>query len=199
MTFVLPKISSDEAREILGRRSKLSLRPQREMKKLELLYFPYYLHRVTVSQGGEEHEVVACTDGISSGFSFLDTKQLVFSDESWVLGFGFLVSPEDARKACLDHLRWHLVRQGLRLKVRASATEIRGTEEIHYPYWVAYFRKGSGYDFRAVDAVTGGIEGIRMRRTFLKAFSAHAAARQRSDDSRAAREPPQEDRVKEAR
>ena len=49
--------------------------------------------------------------------------------------------------------------------------EIRQVERIYYPYWVAYFKGAGGYDFRAADAVSGEVQGIRMRETFLTAFS----------------------------
>ncbi len=177
MRFVVPKLSLDEARRILGRRSKLSLRRKREMKKMELLYLPYYVHTVTVSQGNDEHEIVVCTDGICSAFSFFNAKETAFCEEASGEVFDFLVSPEEAERACRDNLRWHLIRQGLRLKVKASVKEIRKIESVHYPYWVAYFKGADGYDFLAADAVTGEIQGVRMRKTFLTAFSEHAAAR----------------------
>jgi len=141
------------------------------MRRLELVYLPYYVLRVGVSQGGDEHEVVVCIDGICCGFSFFDAKQVAFRDRARGTVFDFVVSVEEAKQACLDNLRWHLVRQGLRLKVSASITEIRKEEKIFYPYWVAYFKGASGYDFRAADAVTGEVQGVRMRNVFLTAFS----------------------------
>ncbi len=177
MRFVVPKLSPEEARRILSRRPKLSLRRKREMKKVELVYLPYYVHTVAVSQGNDEHEIVVCTDGTCSAFSFFDAGEMGFREEASGEVFDFLVSPEEAERACLDNLRWHLIRQGLRLKVKASVKEIRKIERVHYPYWVAYFKGADGYDFRAADAVTGEIQGVRMRETFLTAFSQHDAAR----------------------
>ncbi len=171
MRFVEPKVSLEEARGILGRRRRLSLRRKREMKKTELLNLPYYLYRVAVSQGNDEHEIVVCTDGIGGGFSFFDESGKVFSEQGGGEVFDFLVSQEEAERASLENLRWHLVRRGLRLKVKASVKEIREVERIHYPYWVAYFRGPDGYNFRAADAVTGEVQGIRMRKTFLTALA----------------------------
>lgn len=171
MRFVQPKVSPEDAKKILVKRPKLSLRRRRDMRKMELLYLPYYLYRAVISQGGEQHEVLVCTDGISCGFSFFDTRQTAFCDEASGEVFDFVVSAEESRRTCLDNLRWHLLRQGLRLKVRATVGEIRDAGKIYYPYWLAYFKGDGGYDFRIADAVTGEIQGVRMRRTLLAAFS----------------------------
>jgi len=173
--FVLPKIPAEEARRIISRRGLFFLRHKREVKKMELVHLPYYVHTVVVSQENGEREVLTCTDGISSGFSFFDASQLTFCDEASGMAFGFLVSAEESERACLESFRWHLVHRGLRFRVRASLKEIRSTERIYYPYWVGYFRTRRGYDFRAADAVTGEIQGPRMRKVFLTAFSQGAA------------------------
>lgn len=175
MRFVVPKVSSEEARRILNKRGRFSLRRKREMRKIELLYLPYYVHKVVVRQGDEEHEVVACTDGIEGGFSFFNLDGISLSDEVPGEVIEFMISPEEAKRLCLENLRWHLVRQGLRLKVRARVKEVRETWKVYYPYWVAYFKGAGGYDFRVADAVTGEAQGVRMRKVFLKAFSRGSA------------------------
>jgi hypothetical protein len=171
LRFVVPKVPSDEARQILGKRRRFSLRRKDEIKKAELAYLPYYVHKVAVRQGGEEHEVVACTDGIEGGFSFFNIEEMELSDEARGEVIDFVISPEEAERSCRENLRWHLIRQGLRLKVKACTKTILRTDKIWYPYWVAYFKRDSGYSFRAADAVTGEVQGARMRSVFLKAFS----------------------------
>ena len=140
------------------------------MKKTELVYLPYYVHKAVVRQGDAEYEVVACTDGIEGGFSFFNVEEMTSSDEAPEEVIDFVLSPEEAVRCCRDNLRWHLVRQGLRLKVKARVEEVRGTQRLYYPYWVAYFERGGRYDFRTADGVTGEVQGVRMRSLFLKAF-----------------------------
>jgi len=141
------------------------------MKKVELVHLPYYIFRATVSQGGDEHEIMVCVDGIACGFSFFNGNGVAFHDEASGEVFDFRVSAKEAERACRDSLRWHLVRQALRLKVKPSVKAIHSVEELYYPYWVAYFRRRDRYEFRAADAVTGEIQGVRMRNAFLTAFS----------------------------
>lgn len=184
LRFVVPKVSSEEAWGILNSRSRFSLRRKGEMKRAELLYLPYYVHKVVVRQGDAEHEVLACTDGIEGGFSFFNLGEMRLSDEARGEMIDFVLSPEEAERCCRENLRWHLVRQGLRLKVKASTKTILRTDQMWYPYWVAYFKKDSGYGFRAADGVTGEVQGVRMRSVFLKVFSAGAVCAAVSDSPR---------------
>jgi hypothetical protein len=187
LRFVSPEVPSEEAKLILSKRGRLSVRRKGEMRKVELIYLPYYLHKVVVSQGDKEHEVVACTDGIEGGFSFFSPERMSLCREAPGEVVDFIISPEEAERSCRENLRWHVVRQGLRLKVKAEVKKVRQTQRIHYPYWVGYFKKGGQYDFRAADAVTGEIQGVRMRKVFLKAFSRVGAIADVEDSPQKAR------------
>jgi hypothetical protein len=63
-----------------------------------------------------------------------------------------------------------LLEHGLRTRTHPSAEEISEGRKVLYPFWVAYFKKKKGYDFKAIDAVSGEIQGIRMRRLFMNAL-----------------------------
>ena len=39
---------------------------------------------------------------------------------------------------------------------------------IILPLFMGYFKKKKGYDFKALDAVSGEIQGVRMRRVFMR-------------------------------
>jgi len=171
MQFVQPRISEEEARKLLGKRGGFPFRRKGEIRKVELVYLPYYLHRAVVAQGAEEHDVLVCTDGISGFFSFFDSTHVAFCERACGEVLDFVVSAEEALRASADGLRWHLLHQGLRLKVRASVRGIREVARIHYPYWVAYFKRSDAYGFRVADAVTGEIRDARIRAAFLKGLS----------------------------
>ena len=51
-----------------------------------------------------------------------------------------------------------------------ATAEISGCQKVLYPFWVGYFQKGNKYDFKAVDAVSGEMMGVTMRKVILKAF-----------------------------
>ncbi len=63
-----------------------------------------------------------------------------------------------------------LLEHGLRNKRRVSIRDISEPERVHHPFWVAYFKKRGSYDFKALDAVSGEVQGIKMRKVFLAAF-----------------------------
>ena len=63
-----------------------------------------------------------------------------------------------------------LLEHGLRNKTSTTVQNISNAREILYPFWVAYFQKENAYDFKALDAVSGEVQGIRMRKVFLRAF-----------------------------
>jgi hypothetical protein len=75
-----------------------------------------------------------------------------------------------ARETALDEYRWLMLEHGLRNKRAVSVQEISEPEKVHYPFWVAYFKKRGSYDFKALDAVSGEAQGIKMRKVFLAAF-----------------------------
>ncbi len=82
----------------------------------------------------------------------------------------FVQSPEVARETAVQEYRWLLLEHGLRSKRTVSIREISEPQKVHYPFWVAYHKKRGSYDFKALDAVSGEVQGIKMRKVFLAAF-----------------------------
>lgn len=76
----------------------------------------------------------------------------------------------------MEEYRWLLLEHGLRNKRKVSVQTISEPEEVHYPFWVAYFRKRGSYDFKALDAVSGEVQGVKMRKVFLAALRQMARA-----------------------
>ena len=63
-----------------------------------------------------------------------------------------------------------LLEHGLRNKTTTTVADIRQVGGMHYPFWVGYFKRGEAYDFSALDAVSGEVQGVRMRKVLLAAF-----------------------------
>lgn len=82
----------------------------------------------------------------------------------------FAISSSDAARLALDQYKGILLEHGLRTRNHPHATEISEGRKIHYPFWVGYFKKKNGYDFKALDAVSGEIQGIKMRKLFMHAL-----------------------------
>lgn len=82
----------------------------------------------------------------------------------------FVQEATAARETAMQEYRWLLLEHGLRSKRTVSIEEISDPEKVHYPFWVAYFKKRGSYDFKALDAVSGEVQGVKMRKVFLAAF-----------------------------
>ena len=82
----------------------------------------------------------------------------------------FAISSSDAAKMALDQYRKTLLEHGLRTRSHPHAKEISEVRKIYYPFWMGYFLKKKGFDFKALDAVSGEIQGVRMRRLFIRAL-----------------------------
>jgi hypothetical protein len=115
--------------------------------RVELVYLPYYLASV-----------------------FFIGDALIREPGCDGAACDFVQSSSAARETAMQEYRWLMIEHGLRNKLTVSVEEISEPERVHYPFWVAYFKKRGSYDFKALDAVSGEIQGIKMRKVFLAAF-----------------------------
>lgn len=170
MNFILPVISKQEAQQIFSKRKIFFRRSPGEIVNLELIHFPYYTFEVTVKTKKGEQKVSISVDGISGTFAFLNLDKVTISEEG-AGSFDFEFSFEEAEKIGKREYKGVILQSGLLAKTPSELKEIRKTYEIYYPFWVCYYKKRNLYDFSALDAVNGKIEGIKMKPVFLKAFS----------------------------
>ena len=126
---------------------------------------------VQVKLAAEISTTEISVDGLVGTFAFFDRKGLEFSQEGEGLVPRFELDEEQALEIALDEYRRHLLHQGLKRRKKASIQNVIHIEKIYYPYWVAYFSKGEGYDFDAIDSVSGARQGVKMRAAFIKVFS----------------------------
>lgn len=149
-------------------------------EKLEVLYLPFFLFDVAVEKETREKDrgfsgrqnVTLTVDGLLG-------HAVLFAEDAWdiendpkphVPVCDFTLSSSRAAEVALDQYKGVLLEHGLRTRSHARAAAISEGRKIYYPFWVAYFKKKKGYDFKALDAVSGEIQGVRMRRIFMKAF-----------------------------
>ncbi len=108
---------------------------------------------------------------------FFLTRELEFTSFEDQQICHFEVSALEAKALALDQYKRMLLEHGLRNKVATTVHDISDAEQMLYPFWVGYLQKGDGYDFRALDAVSGEAQGVRMRKVFLRAFRQLESAR----------------------
>jgi hypothetical protein len=186
--FIKSRISQQQAENIFStKKSSLSLisklfprKSQISPERLEVLNLPFYLFDVLVKKevkGREntpasQQHVTLSVDGLL-GHAVLyaeDTLDIENDPKTPLPSCDFEISSSVAAKMAFDQYKGILLEHGLRTRSHPKAEEISEGRKICYPFWIGYFKKKKGYDFRALDAVSGEIQGVRMRRVFIKAF-----------------------------
>jgi len=125
---------------------------------------------VKVSLDGDTQNVGVAVDAVLGSTVFFVGETLDRKRGSDGAACDFAQAPSVARETAIQEYRWLLLEHGLRNKRTVSLQEISEPERVHYPFWVAYFKRRGSYDFKALDAVSGEVQGIKMRKVFLAAF-----------------------------
>jgi hypothetical protein len=186
--FIKPKMSRQQAENFFAIKkspfllmSKLFPRIfQISPKRLEVVYLPFYLFDVMVEKDikGQDNtptsqqQVTLSVDGLL-GHAVLyaeDDLDIEKDPKTPTPTCDFELSSSDAARLALDQYRGILLEHGLRTRSHPRAEEISEGRKIYYPFWVGYFKKKKGYDFKAMDALSGEVQGVRMRRVFMKAL-----------------------------
>ena len=172
--YVTPEISEKEARNILSRRKSLLSRIMRKKhiipRKTELIHLPFYLFEITLESKLKAQNLNISLDGLLGNTIFFIGDNMKYKTEPKNPICQFILSSPDAQSIAQEEFRWILLEQGLRSKKALSIRSISEAKKIFYPFWVGYFRKGGTYDFKALDGVSGEIQGVKMRKVFMKAF-----------------------------
>jgi hypothetical protein len=138
--------------------------------RVECLHLPYYCFDVTVRQDDETHTVTVAADGVLAATVFFVEASLPRVRAPLDQSCPFVAGADQARETVLREYRSLLLEHGLRSRRSVAVESVSEPEQVHYPFWVGYFRKRSSYDFKALDAVSGELQGVRMRKVFLAAF-----------------------------
>lgn len=149
--------------------SKLRRIPSR-LKRIELVHIPYYSFDVAIERDGGEQHVRIAVDALLSNTTFFVSEELEFETPESPPACEFVLKASEARDAALEEYKGLLLEHGLRNKKASVVRDISDAECFYYPFWVGYFHGATGYDFRALDAVSGEPQGMKMRKVFLSAF-----------------------------
>lgn len=186
--FIKPKISQEQAKHLFSSKknsrffiSKLLGRKNREApEKLEVVYLPFYLFDVLVEKEIKGKSAGDTTSkNVTLSVDGLLGHAVLFAESTLEVGKNpdkpaptcdFAISSAEAAKIALNQYKGILLEHGLRTRSHSRAGEISKGMEILYPFWIGYFKKKKGYDFKAIDALSGEIQGIKMRRLFMNAL-----------------------------
>ncbi|MDZ7261753.1 MAG: hypothetical protein ONB05_06585, partial [candidate division KSB1 bacterium] len=170
--FVKPQISKEQAEEILSsQRGLFSFQFRKAtLLRVELVFLPCYLFTILLNQNREEREIQVTIDGIQGSFALFQDRGIQFTDRPEAEFFKFQLSSQEAREKALEVCRGQLIRWGFRKRHPSQIKGVVEQKKVGYPYWVGYFKRKEAYDFKLIDAVSGSLQGIPMRRLLLVAF-----------------------------
>jgi len=172
--YVKTEISKDEARQILSQRSSfLPIRIKRKPvppKSLELMHLPFYLIGIQLNGKSGKQEATISLDGLLGSSIFFAKSDLNYTEKIENPICPFVLPKPEAQKKALKEYRWILLEHGLRTKKSSTVEKVTGVRAIFYPFWIGYFQRKKAYDFKAVDGVTGELQGVKMRKIFLRAL-----------------------------
>lgn len=172
--YVKAEISKEEARRALSQRSSfLPVRIKRKPvppKSVELMHLPFYLIGIQLNGESGKQEATISLDGLLGSSIFFAKSDLNYTEKIESLVCPFVLPQSDAQEKALREYKWILLEYGLRTKKSTTIEKITEVKAIFYPFWVGYFQRKRAYDFKAVDGVTGELQGVKMRKIFLRAL-----------------------------
>jgi hypothetical protein len=169
MEIVKPLIREKEAIELIKKKRKFFIK-RIKIVKAELAYLPYYLFKLQINFKEGEKEILAVSDGVSGSFAYWSGEGVTFIKNNAINFFDFRIDSKTARKEIETKYREILFNFNLQKRDYACLKGIKEIKKFYYPYWIVYFKKGNFYDFKAIDAVSGEIQGVKMKRVFIKAL-----------------------------
>jgi len=176
--YIKPEITPAKAEQILLTKSKSFLKKierfASSLKRTEILYLPYYLVEMEVLHNTNTRHILLTVDALLGNSFMFTSEQLVFLPEANHEQCEFGLDLNTAREIAINEYKWLLFPHGFRRRKKIELKKITSIKQIYYPYWIGYFKTRKGYDFKAVDGISGEIQGIRMRKVFLKAFRNNA-------------------------
>jgi hypothetical protein len=173
--YLKPKISGEEARILLTQKKKFFrekyFQKKAELTRVELIYLPILLFEADLEGKTVQFQRKLSVDALTGypSFFYADENDLD-TERPEAVCTEFLLSEEEALKVAKEYCRGYFLEQGLRVRQHATLLDIRYLKQLYFPFWVGYFKKSGKYDFKAVDAISGASQGVRLRKIFLKAF-----------------------------
>jgi len=172
--YLAPKINAASAQNLIRQKKSLFFKKVKlekaPLKRIELIYLPFFIFEACLEKKAGDFSLLISVDALEGSPAFFKTELNTSAELPPNPVCEFIISSAVAEQVARDFCRGYILEQGLRLKNQAQLKHIQLVQKLFYPFWVGYFQKGNKYDFKALDAIAGVVEGIRMRKVFLKAF-----------------------------
>ncbi len=174
MKYMHPVISEHQALEKLSKKGLFQ--KAAPLKRIELVYLPFFLHTFEISRSNRTSRLSALCDAV--------TGVVVVPDDGFKPDFhahgesrDYLIEPRLDAESALDIAREEV----MQLVLREAFKQPLGRElnirqvtvlEIALPYWIGYAKRGERYSIKSVDGMTGAKVGFRLRSALLAGLTA---------------------------
>ncbi|MEE4310752.1 MAG: hypothetical protein V2J62_02685 [candidate division KSB1 bacterium] len=170
--MILPKYTKDEVEKVYhSYRGKLVQRFKYRktlISHMELVYIPYHIFEMDTEKS--KAALQFCVDAIIGSVSVFDPGEAEYSEEINQPVGDVIINRSDAEEAAIQFARDFILQKGMKHKISITMRDIRYQRMIYYPFWIIYLKRSGKLDFLAIDALAGDVQGIQMRRMFLKMF-----------------------------
>ncbi len=166
--FVRPLIAREEAERNLTPKRRFFFRTNKRLQKVELVYLPYFWVNVETEFKGKKEILVIAVDAIEGIAVFPKEKFVQFEEKEDASAIPFLLAEKGVEPAVFSAARDFSLQVGIREKLPLKIGKILSKERMYYPFWMAYYSTSKGLTFTALDAVSGAVQGVKMRQVFVR-------------------------------
>jgi hypothetical protein len=146
------------------------MRKPKVPSRAELIFIPFYCFEIELSDSPNAPPVRVAVDGLSGDSVVFLEREVERAPIENELVCTCELSVNEAERVARDQYSRMLLEHGLRNKTSTTVRSIAGGDQLLYPFWIGYIQKGVAYDFRALDAVSGEVQGVRMRKVIMAAL-----------------------------
>ncbi len=168
--FVRPLVTQVEAEKHLALKRHFFPRASKQLKKVELIYLPYFWAKLETEFKGKRETLTVAVDGIEGVAAFPKTDFVRFEEGGKTGRIPFFLREREAESAAFTAARHFSLQVGIRQKLPLKLVRFLSLERMYYPFWVGYYGSRKGFSFKALDAVSGAIQGAKMKQVFAEAI-----------------------------
>jgi hypothetical protein len=164
--ILAPVLNKLHAESILSKRKRFWISGKKPVK-IELINLPVYLFNfILEDKNGKAASDKISVDGIKGEFAFFRDDKFEESENDILPCPEFILSADEALAIAIRDYKRILFRNNLKTGGNAKITSVSHGQKIYYPFWIGYFRTSSGFDFKALDALDGTLQGPKMNPVF---------------------------------
>ncbi|NOY77344.1 MAG: hypothetical protein GXO76_05685 [Calditrichaeota bacterium] len=165
---VRPLIEKNEAEQKLTPKQRFFFRRKKRLQKIERVDLPYFWVRVETEFKQKKEALAVAVDALEGIAVFPKEEFVQFEEKELAHPIPFQLTEKGVETAVFEAVKDFSIQVGIREKLPLKIGKILSIERVYYPFWMAYYSTPKGFTFTALDAVSGAVQGVKMRQVFVK-------------------------------